>query len=85
MTNILGPVTELLRGAHQCSRDSHAHFWSEICPIMPNHLRLNMLKTQILGALLVSYEPKTICPYLGISIKFDLFWPINWSNINIFE
>ena len=55
LTNILGPMTEHLRGfrtpgAHRCPRDSHAHFWFEICPIMPNHL--NMLKTQLLGALL---------------------------------
>ena len=35
-----------------CPRDSHDHFWSEIRPIMPNHL--NMLKTQILSALLVA-------------------------------
>ena len=34
------------------SRDSHAHYWSEICPIMPNHF--NMFKTQISGALLVA-------------------------------
>ena len=43
------------------------------------------------GALLLatknwlSYEQNTICPYLDISTKYDLFWPINWSNINIFE
>ena len=42
-----------------------------------------MSKTQVLGAL--SYEPKTICPYLDIRTKFDWFWPINWSNINIFK
>ena len=26
---------------------------------------------------------KTICPYLGICTKFDIFLPINWSNFNI--
>ena len=53
-------VTELLRGsrtpgAHRCPRDSHAHFWSKLCPIMPKHL--NMLITKILGALLVASGP----------------------------
>ena len=39
----------------------------------------------------LSYEPKTICPYLGIRPdlgirpEFGQFWPINWSNVNIFE
>ena len=33
----------------------------------------------------LSYEPKTICPYLGTRTKFDRFWIINWSNINISE
>ena len=30
-------------------------------------------------------EPKTICPYMGMRTKFNTFWLINWSNINIFE
>ena len=42
-----------------CPRDSHAHFWSEICTNMPNHLK--MLKTQILGALLVASGPLNSC------------------------
>ena len=56
--------------------------------IFPNNL--NMLKTMLWGALLVASfikigknELKTICPYLGIRTKFDRFWPINWSNVNI--
>ena len=33
----------------------------------------------------LSYEPKTICLYLGIRTKFVSYRPINWSNIKIFE
>ena len=33
----------------------------------------------------LSYEPKTLCLYLGIPTKFDRFQPINWSIINIFN
>ena len=85
--------------AHLCPWYSHAHIWSLVGPIIPNHLK--MLKPQIVGALLVasgllnsymkfhqkrlSCKAKTICPYLGICTKFDRFWPINWSNGNIFE
>ena len=32
-----------------------------------------------------SYKPKTICLYLDIHTKFDRFWPIIWSNVNIFK
>ena len=42
-------------GAHRWPRDSHAHFWSKLCPIMPNHL--NILITKILGGLLVAGGP----------------------------
>ena len=38
-----------------CPRVSHAHFWHKLCQIMPNHL--NMLITNILGALLVAGGP----------------------------
>ena len=28
---------------------------------------------------------KTICPSMGATAKFHSFWPITWSNINIFQ
>ena len=31
----------------------------------------------------ISHTTKNIYPYLGIRTKFDRFWPINWSSINI--
>ena len=34
---------------------------------------------------MLSYEPKTMCPYLGILAKFDCNWPINSLNINTLE
>ena len=51
-----------------CPWDSHTHFWSEICPIMPNHL--SILKTQILGALLVV----TVSGLLNSSKNFHQDW-----------
>ena len=52
-----------------CPRDSHAHFWSKLCPIMPKHL--NMLITKILGALLVAGGP------LNSYKKFHQDWKKN--------
>ena len=56
------------------------HIWSNYGSIMPN--RLNMPISNIFGALLIlekkwlSYEPKTIYPYLGINTRFDSKRPI---------
>ena len=48
--------------------DSHAHLWSKLCPIMPNHL--NMLKTKILGALLLASQSSLKFVY-EFSSRFD--------------
>ena len=48
--------------------------WPEICPIMPNHLNI-LLKTQILGALLVASG------LLNSYKKFHQDWTKNWHVI----
>ena len=66
-----------------CPKIVESHIWSNLGQITPNYL--NILKTQILSALLTASSlqnllTKTICPYMGIRTKFGRFQTINWSD-----
>ena len=38
-----------------------------------------------IGQKMAELWAKTICPSMGATAKFHSFWPITWSNINIFQ
>ena len=59
-------------GFHRCPRGSHAHIWSNFGKSAKHGQNPDLMRFTC------------ICPYLGMRTKFDRFWLINWSNINIF-
>ena len=65
-----------------CPRDSHAHSWSIFSPILPDHL--NMLKTMLWGALLVTTNLLNTCIYFySILSKLDEKWVSYEKNVHI--